>query len=408
MNKRVITALFVLMAVSRMYGLSANTVVTNIATVSGSFTGRMTNSVFTMQPVYGISSIYSVSNTYYAPPNATFRIPFSFTNNANDADSNAVVTVQFISNNPGYTGSNWNYFIEVLGVDQGTNYPIPLADFGEGAVFTCNLVLQIPLFCLIGSAGFFTISASTSSNTGHVAAAYTGMDTFDYGGNSNSSKMLKVNVFAPNSIASLSASDGVDTIVVFNGSKKLRRSQNVVTVQMASDPIDYNNVYMWFDIDNTADGTGGPNFSDKPVKMKTESQKTFSAVIGETNISSGNFASFLFEIDGVTYFGNYTYGFSELAKQDEFETILMHNVIKQGSGESIYIKVPGKILGKKGKIQIYSVGGDMVKEILNGTLETQILKWEGFDRFGGQTSKGMYYIIFDFNELKEVRKLFVK
>lgn len=408
MSKRMVPLLFFLMIGAPLFSITANTVITNIADVNGSFIGRQTNAFFTVQPVYGISPIYSVSNIYYAPPNATFRIPFSFTNNANDADGNAQVSVQFLSNNSGYAGSNWTYYIEVLGVNQGTNYSIPLADFGEGAIFSCNLVLQIPLFCLIGSEGFFNVSGSTSSNTGHVAAAYTGMDSIDYGGNSNSSKPLKVIVYAPNSIVALSASDGVDTITIFNGTKALRRSQNVITLQMGSNPIDYNNIYMWFDVDNTADGTGGPNFSDKQVQMKTESQRVFSAVIGETNISSGNFVSFMFEVDGVTYFASYSYVFSELGQQDEFETILMHNVIKQGSGESAYVKVPAKILGKTGKIQIYSVGGDMVKELLNGRLETQILKWDGMDRYGGQTSKGMYYIIFDFADLKEVRKLFVK
>ncbi len=179
----------------------AGTVFTNIADVNASsYMSFQTNLSLTVGPIYGLSTLVSSSNYYIGYPAYQLRIPFSITNNGNDADSNAQISVEFLSNNPGYMGSNWEYSIEVSSVTQGTNYLIPYTNFGEGAVFNFNLVVYIPAACPIGSDGFFRVTVTTVSNSTHIAAPYTGYNGVSYGGSDVSSKDIQVHIIMPNQI----------------------------------------------------------------------------------------------------------------------------------------------------------------------------------------------------------------
>lgn len=388
--------------------VSANSAVTNWATLTYDAQTVQTNAVVTVGAIYGVSTVTSPSNHYYSPVNFSLRIPVAFTNNANDADSNAQISVQFLSNNAGYVGGAWSCYIEVNTTNMGTNYSIPFSDLGEGAIFNFNLVMQVPLVCPSGSRGFASVDVSTASNSTHIAAVYSGLNGVTYGGVSNSTAQFQVDAFTGNFIYSIDASDGVETITVFNGTKGLRRSAQTVTVTMSEKPVDYNNIYFWYDIDNTADGPGGANPNDRRVKMNILSDKVFNAVIPESSVQTGSVVSFAFEIDSTVYAASYNYTLLSVANQGKYETILMHNMISRGSGENIYLKLPARLIGQTGKILVYSVSGDLVQTILNDRLNEQVVHWDGNDKDNAQVAKGLYFIVVDFPDLKEVRKVFVK
>jgi hypothetical protein len=409
MNKAVFFVLLLFCLAGMSYGISAYTPLTNRISVSGNnFISRSTNNVLTVGPIYGLAPVFSYSNVYYAPPSYTLKVPMAITNGANDADSNASFFVQFLSNESGYSGSNWSCYIELAGTNAGTNYDIPVALFGEGAIFNFNLAIVLPLIVSTNSVGFALVSAHTVSNTGHIAAVYTGMNGVVYGGSSNVTKQIKVNVSYPNHVDHLFASDGIDTITVFNGSKGLRRTAQTITVDYAAAPVDINTAQVWYDVDNTADGPGGANPNDKMVKMKLLSGNEFSAVIDDTYLGSGNILSFVLQLDGINYGYGSFYDLLSLASQDKYETVLLHNVIARGSGDLIYVNLPSKVLGKNGRILVYSVSRNLVATILNGTADRQMISWDGNDSDRKQVAKGLYYIMFDFTNLKEVRKVFVK
>lgn len=410
MNRRIAFSVLFLGIYFLLSGVTANTVVTNDVTISGSFPSMSTNVTLTVAPYYGFGPVHTVSSVYSSPPNYVLKIPVTITNAANDADSNAQVFVEFLSNENGYSGTNWSCYIELAGTNAGTNYGIPLSDFGEGAVFSFNLAVVVPadLGTNTNIRGFVNVFAITSSNAGHPVALYTGLNGLSYGGESNVAKTVEVDISAPNAVRDLAASDGIDTITIFDGTRGLRRTEQAITVGFLAAPSDYNSAYLWFDVDNTADGPGGANANDKVLKMQSTGGYTFRGVIGDSWLSSGNNVSFVIYLDNFAYAFGSLYSLLTLASQDKYETVLMHNVIARNSGELIYIKVPSKVIGTSGKIQVYSVSGDLVMTILSGNLDRQIVSWDGNDKDGKQVAKGLYFLVFEFNNLKEVRKCFIK
>ncbi len=409
MNKRrILSILFVWLPAVCLFGVSANTDVTNLATVNWGPLSRSTNAIVTVGAYYGVSALVTATNSFTSPANYTYRIPVTVTNNGNDADPDARIAVTVISNNAGYAGSNWSCYVEIAGTNAGTNYAIPFTDFGEGAVFSFIVAVQVPLVCPIGSQGFVGVDVSTSSNAGHVAAFYTGFNGVEYGGYSNAFKLLALNVDLPNTIASITASDGVESISVFDGTRSLRRTRQTITVQFSSPAVDPGTATLWFDVDETADGTGGANLTDVSVRMRALSSRIFTGVIDEAAVRSGSFVSFLFELDGVTYFGGYLYGLADLGVQDAYETVLMNNIIEANSGDGIYLKLPARVLGERGRVSVYSVSANLVQTLLDGNADNQVLRWDGRDRTGANAAKGMYFITVDFPTLKEVRKVFIR
>jgi len=387
----------------------AGTVFTNVVDINAStYMSFQTNLSLTVGPIYGLSELVSSSNYYIAYPAYQLRIPFSITNNGNDADSNAQIFVEFLSNNPGYMGTNWEYSIEVSSVTQGTNYSIPYANFGEGAIFNFNLVVYVPAACPIGSDGFFRVTVATVSNSSHIAAPYVGYNGISYGGNDVSSKEIQVHIIMPNQIRYVFATDGIDTIDVFNGTYGLRRSQNSIFVELYNDPFDPGSLYLWYAIDSMADGSIGPNPNDFSTPMRQVGTRQFRGDIPGNMLGQGTYVSFIFEIDGITYTTNWTYRLLSLGQQEGYETVIMNNIIDYKEDDYIYLKLPDKVMGKEGKVMIYSVSADHVITLLNGRADTQILKWNGKDKTGSWVAKGMYFIVVDFAEVKEVRKCFVK
>jgi hypothetical protein len=375
--------------------------------LNGFFMGQ-TNLSLTVGTFYGLSPLVSSSSVYGAYPNFELKIPMSITNNANDADSNVQILVEFLSNNAGYSGSNWNYSLEVSSVTQGTNYSIPTASFGEGAIFNFNLVVYIPLVCLESSSGFLRVTAFTASNSNHIAAQYTGYNGLPYGGNASSSKVVQISISLPNQIVNLYAEDDIDRINLFNGLSGLRRSQNSFFVEFVNSPIDLNSVRLWYALDSIADGNIGPNTADNFISMKSITPKKYSGLIQEEMLKQGKILSFIFEIDGIAYLTNWTYKLLDLGAQDKYQSVLMHNIISYKTVDNILIKLPGILVGKEGKVNIYSISGDLVKVLLSGKADAQIIKWDGKDKAGTWVSKGMYFIVIDFADVKEVRKTYVK
>jgi hypothetical protein len=412
MNK-ILVLILIMLVVSASYGVqgtAAKTVFTNTATITGKYVPtQSSNVIFTVGSFYGLSSIYSFSNVYHGAPNYQIKIPLYITNLGNDADSNASINLQFISNNAGYVGSNWTYYIEASASNQGTNYNIPFTNFGEGAIIT-NLfaVVNIPLYCSVNSIGFFKVLGATLSNTGHIAAAYTGFNGLAYGGLAAVSNNLEIDVMVPNSVLSVIASDGVDTITKFDGSAGLRKAKNTITIELQNQPMFTNGVRLWFAVNSLADGSGGANSADKAVSMKNTAPKEYQGEIPESELENGNYLTFLVEVDTLNYLTNSAYKLLDLSKQGNYDTILMHNVMPYNSVENIFIKLPEKLIGKNGKVYLYSVSGDLVKVIFEGTLNDQVLAWDGKDKAGGTTAKGMYFIVVDFDATKEVRKVFIK
>ncbi len=125
-------------------------------------------------------------------------------------------------------------------------------------------------------------------------------------------------------------------------------------------------------------------------------------------LGQGNYVSFIFEIDGITYTTNWTYRLLSLGTQEGYETVIMNNIIDYREDDYIYLKLPDKVMGKEGKVMVYSVSADHIITLLNGRADTQILEWNGKDKTGAWVAKGMYFIVVDFAEVKEVRKCFVK
>jgi hypothetical protein len=387
----------------------SGSVFTNFATVNISGVNvSQTNFYLTVGSFYGLSSLYTSSKTNKGYPNNQVKVPFNITNFGNDADSNFQISAELLSNNTGYSGSLWNFYVEVGGTPHGTNYTVPFALFGEGAILNFNLVVNIPADCPVNSTGFIRVTAATASNTTHIAAPFTGYNGQSYGGIDSSSNDIKFNVALPNKIVNVLASDGIDTINKFNGVSGLRKSQNTVFVELESSPSNLNSVRLWYAVNSQADGNIGPNGSDKSTLMRYVKPKQFEGVIPGKDLENGTNATFVFEIDNITYMTNLIYKLLDLTSQEGYESVLMHNIISYKSDDSIYIKMPSKLMGKQGRVMVFSVSGDLVDTICSGVLNTQILKWDGKDRTKAWVSKGMYYIVIDFADVKEVRKTFVK
>ena len=118
-----------------------------------------------------------------------------------------------------------------------------------------------------------------------------------------------------------------------------------------------------------------------------------------------NFVSFLFEVDQLYYAGNYTYRLFDLHKQDNYQTVIMKNVIDDEKG---YIQIPAEAVGEEGRIEVYSIAGDRVRTILSGKADSQIYSWDGKDDNQVRVHTGTYFMIIAFPELREVRKFYVR
>lgn len=402
-----ILSIFIINSIFGQQGTPADTVITNTAlTISMSFTPDITNlameTSLTVGQIYGLGEIDAPTNSF-GPMFQPLRIDFYFTNNANDADNQAVLAITSFSNNVGYTGPTWTYHLEVNSVDVGTNYNIPFTQFGEGAIFHAVLVVDIPI-CETNSMAFATVEATTLSNAGHQAAIYTGWNGNSYGGVDSVSADIVINVLSPDMIVRIWATDNMDTITVFNGTVGLRRSKNSIYVVLADVPYDANSIYLWYAVDSTPDGAGGSG-TDKNIVMHNTTGNTYKAEISESEITAGDTLRFMFEIDNIYYGTNYLYKLLDLHEQDTYETIIMQNII---GDEPAYIKIPQNLIGKEGKIALYSIAADVVKNILDGVADTQIYNWDGTDNDNIKVSTGTYFMVIDFEELKEVRKFYVR
>lgn len=387
----------------------AGSVVTNWAGLSGFHVapGIQVSNTFTVGQIFGLSKIYQQTNIYTGYPNYTRTIPMAITNLGNDADSNTLISLILLSNNAGYSGSNWSYSIEMDGSNYGTNLALPFASFGMGAIVNFNVVVALPLVCSDGDIGFFKIDASTLSNTSHIAAPYSGMNTVAYGGAAEVSNFFRLDVDIPNSITYLEATDSWDTITNFGGTYGLRRTKHLIRVRLSNKPADMTQVKIWYALDSTADGAGGANTADISQTMTRVNDKEYIVNIQEASLGNAAVFSFLIEVDGIYYYDNYRYKIISLSSQGQYKSILMDNLLNQ-DGDRVGIKLPENLIGQSGVVRIYSVGGDMVKELLAGILNEAILYWDGYDRSGKKAARGMYFIMIEFDSVREVRKVFVR
>ncbi|OHD57381.1 MAG: hypothetical protein A2Y33_07815 [Spirochaetes bacterium GWF1_51_8] len=384
-------------------GSPAGTVLTNLTIgFETGYTNYIMDTSLTMGSVFGLRGISS-GTSYNGYPNYSINIDLYLTNMGNDADNDARVFISSFSNSIGYTNTAWSYHMESAAIDVGTNYSVPFALFGTGAILHIVLAVQIPADASIGSYGYFSIGALTLSNSNHVAAVYTGFNGLTYGGYPSAGTSFAIRVVQPNSILDLYASDGIDTIHIFNGTAYLRKTENSIFARLSNTPVRASNINLWFAVDSVADGTGG-NPADQSVPMSEIYSDTYKAKIGEGILKSGNYVSFLLEIDGVNSLTNYTYLLKDLHDQG-YQTVVMNNIIPSGS---CYLKLPESALGQYGKINIYSIAGDLVKHIFEGRLDDQVYAWDGADDQGIAVGAGMYFIVVDSEGLKEVRKVMVK
>jgi len=359
-------------------GTPSGTVLSNISRMDFyywgiPFTNYIMDTSLTMGSIYGIDGIYSLP-AYNGYPNYSVRIDLYMTNLGNDADNDADLFVSSFSNSPGYTASPWSYHFEVLSVNVGTNYSIPFALFGVGAVFHAVLVVDIPADAPTNSMGYFTIGGTTLSNSNHVAGTYTGYNGLPYGGKTQAGTMFTVRVIPPNRIVDLYASDAIDTIRLFDGTLYLRKIENFIYALLRNTPVRATTVNLWYAVDSLPDGPGG-NPDDASVPMIEISQNLYQAKIPESAVKSGNFTAFFLEIDGLNYITNFTYLLKGVYEQG-YETIVMNNIIPPGSA---YIKLPDKTLGKPGKITVYSIAGDIVRHIFDGDIGNTLYGWDGTD-----------------------------
>jgi hypothetical protein len=384
----------------------AETVITNISEIIGVGSGfgfniSETNYDFTVGRIYGISRIAGIPASYTARPLYQYRQAFRLTNLGNDADDLTEVSITSFSNNVGYNEADWIYSLEFMGVNVGTNFTIPPQYFGEGAIARIILVVDIPR-CDVESVGFITVSASTPSNDTRLVAIYDGFNGVQYGGHSYDEAELRIDLVMPNSIATVLATDDIDTINVFDGSRGLRRSQNKVLLQLGKAPDNISSVKLWVAKDTLAQG-GGEN--EGSYTMAPITSDSFIGKIPSEYLKDVNFVSFLFEVDQLYYAGNYTYRLFDLHKQDNYQTVIMKNVIDDEKG---YIQIPAEAVGEEGRIEVYSIAGDRVRTILSGKADSQIYSWDGKDDNQVRVHTGTYFMIIAFPELREVRKFYVR
>ena len=410
MNRLAATLLLVFCACTLSFGAAgtpSGTVITNYSQLhffywSTAFTNYIMDTSLTMGSIYGIDGIYSLA-AYNGYPDYSARIDLYITNLGNDADNDATLFVSSFSNSPGYPGSPWTYHFEVAAADVGTNYAIPFALFGVGAIFHAVLVVDIPADAPTNTMGYFTIGGTTLSNSNHIAGTYTGYNGISYGGETHAGTSFTVRVIPPNQIVDLYASDAIDTITIFNATQYLRKIDNFVYAVLRNTPVRAATVNLWYAVDSLPDGAGG-NPADASVPMAEVSPNLYKAKIPEDAVKSGNYTAFFLEIDGLNYLTNYTYLLKGIYEQG-YETIVMNNIIPPGSA---YIKLPEKTLGKPGKITVYSIAGDIVRHVYEGEIGNTVYGWDGTDDQGILAQTGIYFIVVDVENLKEVRKIMVK
>lgn len=409
---RIIVVLFLLAGLNSAFaarGTPAGTVFTNSVTITSLFMSNFTtNYILMVGSYYGLSAVSSISNLYTGFPNSIISIPLYLTNQGNDADSNVQYQVVSYSNSPGYTGSTPAYYFQDALSNYSSNYFIPFSVFGESAIYNNNLVVSVPVDANLMSTNYFTIVATTLSNSNHVAGFYNGYNAKTYGGFVSVTQNIVLVVLPKNKIMNILASDGIDTINVFNMSTGLRKSRNTIVMDTEKVPDNVNSLRLWYGIDGATDGPGVSNTSDTYVNMVYNGGKSFTGILPESVLSGGSYLTFLFQIDGAAYITNLSYKLYNLASQSGYSTVLMNNVLDYQSEGSFYIKLPDKVIGKSAKVKLYSIAGDLVRNIFEGTVDEQVLKWDTKDRLGSFLSKGMYFIVIEAGDVKEVRKIFVK
>lgn len=395
-------------SVYAIQGTSAGTVLSNDASMNATVSG-VPQSTLGFDPAAVVGQIYGLGgfgglHNAVGSPGLTLRTEVWITNNGNDADADARIFVTSYSNQPGYAWTPWSYTLEVNGAEVGTNFAVPYAIFGEGAILRVTLLVTVPANTPTNSIGYFTIAATTSNVTGHVAEFYTGYNGFEYGGTNRTEHAVEVRLIPPNRIIRLYAEDGIDTISVFDGSQALRKSMNSIYVEFASalqNPVEAS---IWFGLDTTADGAGGST-GDEERTMEQLGSSFYRVRLLETELADRNAVSFLIEADGNYYDENYVYNLRNLSDQG-FQTIIMGNVISPGETPG-YVKLPVELVGAEGSIEIYSIAGDRVRGLLDGIAEDQVYEWDGTDESGSIVEAGMYFMAIKFDNFREIRKFFV-
>lgn len=200
----------------------------------------------------------------------------------------------------------------------------------------------------------------------------------------------------------------MDTILVFDGTKKLRKTKHTISMDLSNTPNDPSSVKLWVGTNSTVDGLGPNNLNDFSINMTSTANISFQASIDESLLKPISYLSFLFEVDGVTYLTNLYYQLKDFGVQQGFQTLLLNNVIVPTGSDYIFLKLPESMMGNIGKIYIYSISGDLVLVLHQGTVTDLLMKWDGRDRNGDFVAKGLYFIVMDFNDLKEIRKVFIK
>ncbi len=397
-------------------GTPSGTVLSNPAKSLATFFGSQyefesTVESLTVGSIYGLSG-FNDPDDEMAYPGGVVRFSYEITNMGNDADDSAKV---WISKPISSSGKDWNAWIEINGVNVGTDYTIPVLYFGAGAVFKFDVALEVPTNAVQDEWAYVEVYAETISNASHIVGVYTGFNGYIYGGkdrvdDSGPSGLDPgdgahscVVVVPPNRVMEVKVSDGVEEKNITHSPATIRRLPQRLAVELRDAPSD--KVFAWLGFDSPTDGNGLSNTEDVRIEMH-KLNGWWVAEVPLRLISRVNRVYVAFEVDGVFYSEGWNYYVRDVYYQENFQTVIMNNVIRKG--EKVFIAVP---TGGGGEIRVefYSIAGEKVKsETVNAEPNSKVVfEWDGIDDEGQRVSAGIYFAVIKTQEFEEVRQVAV-
>ncbi len=219
-----------------------------------------------------------------------------------------------------------------------------------------------------------------------------------------------------NIVRYISANDGIHTAVKLNGTEKLGDNNVTLDVKFGYMPLS-GNVIMYYDINQTPDGSNPANSSDRSVSMVKKNNNWTGVIPGDDpGIVDNVKVNIVFESDG-----NVIYRTTSPSKDAFIYIVRSYNFKKIGNllNSICYPLDPSKPkptlmfkLAKPGdvKIDIFDIKGDKIKTLVDeyrGAGIQSPVYWDGKNNSGEISGIGVYFIKLQYDDIKEIFKVLV-
>ncbi len=230
--------------------------------------------------------------------------------------------------------------------------------------------------------------------------------TYDY------SQILPVS----NRITYIFATDGVHNATKLDGTENLGDNDVTVYIKLLYPPFS-GKADMYYDVNKQPDGSTNINTTDTKVELHIENDKWVGVIPGDdSRITDNATVQFVFEIDGKLFYQTVTpstqaYRYIVKTYQYKETSNLFPNICyplddsKPKPTLLFKLDTDGNV-----KVEVYDLKGDKVRTLVDeyrnaGTQPP--VKWDGKNDSGEIVGTGLYFVVLQYNDKKEVFKVIV-